>query len=144
VGRVIDIRDVPISRKRGFSKKALADALAASDISYVHIKQLGDPKPGREAARRGEFGAFRKIYRKHLNSADAQAALEIAAQLAGETPSCLLCFERAHPGCHRSIVAKALREKAGFAIERLEVGKDAVPHRNGGKKSSSDRRLALP
>jgi uncharacterized protein (DUF488 family) len=121
----------------------VADALAASDISYVHIKQLGDPKPGREAARRGEFGTFRKIYRKHLNSPDAQAALKIAAQLAGEMPSCLLCFERAHPGCHRSIVAEALRKKADFTIAHLEVGKDVASHRSGGKNSSSDRELAL-
>ena len=143
VARVIDIRDVPLSRKRGFSKKALAGALAARDIAYIHIKQLGDPKPGREAARREEFAAFRKIYRQHLKGSDAQAALKIAARMAGETPSCLLCFERAHEHCHRTIVAKALVKQAGFAIAHLEVTKDAVLHRNRSKKSSSDPQLAF-
>jgi uncharacterized protein (DUF488 family) len=143
VAQIIDIREVPLSRKRGFSKKALTDALAASNIAYVHIKELGDPKPGREAARRGEFRVFRKIYREHLKSAGAQAALEIATQLAGEMPSCLLCFERAHPSCHRSIVAKAIHEKASFAISHLKVRKDAVSHCNGSKKSSRDSQLAF-
>jgi uncharacterized protein (DUF488 family) len=143
VARVIDIRELPLSRKQGFSKSALSDALAARDIAYVHIKPLGDPKPGREAARRGEFAAFRKIYRKHLNGPDAQAGLDFAARLAGERASCLLCFERIPAHCHRTIVAKALCEKAGFALVHLEVSKDAVLHRNEGKNFISDPQLAI-
>ena len=143
VAQVIDIRDVPISRKQGFSKNALSDALAAKGIAYVHLKELGDPKPGREAARRGEFAAFRKIYGQHLKDPDAQAALNVAAQIAGETVSCLLCFERAPEHCHRTIVGAALAEKAGFAIKHLGVRKDAASHRRRDYDRSSDRELAL-
>ena len=143
VAQVIDIRDVPISRKRGFSKNALSDALAAIGIAYVYFKELGDPKPGREAARRGEFAVFRKIYGQHLKNPDARAALAAAAQTAGEAVSCLMCFERANEHCHRTIVAVALAEKAGFAVKHLGVRKDAASHRRRDYGRSSDRELAL-
>jgi hypothetical protein len=50
VETLIDVRDVPLSRKPGFSKSALQANLEAHGIAYVHLKGLGDPKPGREAA----------------------------------------------------------------------------------------------
>jgi uncharacterized protein (DUF488 family) len=142
VAQVIDVRDVPVSRKPGFSKRALAGALAAKGIAYVHIKELGDPKPGRDAARRGEFATFRKIYCHHLKGTDAQAALSFAARLAAETISCLLCFERAHEHCHRTIVAKALSEREGFIVRHLWVHKYAA-HRKSDHDRSSDREFTL-
>jgi len=36
ISHVIDVRDVPASRKRGFSKNALAAALNAQGIAYTH------------------------------------------------------------------------------------------------------------
>ena len=59
---VIDIRAVAVSRKRGFSKRSLADILADAEIDYVYLRDLGDPKPGREAARRGDMADFRRIF----------------------------------------------------------------------------------
>ena len=143
VDQVIDIRDVPISRKRGFSKKALAEALAVRRIAYVHLKELGDPKPGRDAARRGDFSAFRNIYGRHLKGSDAQAALRVAAQAADEKVSCLLCFERAHEHCHRTIVAAALAKQDGFDIKHLGVRKDVALHSKVAYERNGDRVLAL-
>jgi len=51
IDTLIDIRDVPLSRKRGFAKSALAEILRANSVEYVHLKGLGDPKEGREAWR---------------------------------------------------------------------------------------------
>ena len=62
IKQIIDVRDLPLSRKRGFSKNALAAALAKIGITYLHLKALGDPKPGREAARSGDFASFRRIW----------------------------------------------------------------------------------
>ena len=70
---LIDVRDVPISRKKGFSKSALASHLAHHRIEYLHLKGLGDPKPGRVAAREGRFHDFRRIFGVHLRTASAQA-----------------------------------------------------------------------
>ena len=46
-----DVRALPLSRRPGFSKTALAGALAQAGIQYVHFKALGTPADGRAAAR---------------------------------------------------------------------------------------------
>jgi uncharacterized protein (DUF488 family) len=143
VSQILDVREVPISRKPGFSKRALSEALASRGITYVHLKELGDPKPGREAARRGDYAAFRKIYGQHLKGSDTQDALIRAAQLASNAASCLLCFERAPEHCHRTIVAKALLERTRLTVKHLYVPAEPASHRRRDYARSSDRELAL-
>ncbi len=41
-------------------EKALG--LDVAGIRYLHLKGLGDPKPGRVAAREGRFSDFRRIF----------------------------------------------------------------------------------
>jgi len=41
VALVIDVRKNPLSRKKGFSKKALASALSEVGIAYRHLPELG-------------------------------------------------------------------------------------------------------
>ena len=53
VKRVIDVRAVPNSRRPGFSKTPLRNALAEEGIDYVHLRALGTPADGRAAAWRG-------------------------------------------------------------------------------------------
>jgi len=43
VKTVVDVRELPLSRKKGFSKSAFCDALSAHGIAYLHA--LGCPKP---------------------------------------------------------------------------------------------------
>ena len=90
---------------RGWTALALAEALESANIEYIHLKALGDPKAGREAARRGDVEAFEKIFRSHLSSEDAQQALQDALDVVANSIVCLLCFERNHLRCHRAIVA---------------------------------------
>lgn len=121
IKQVIDVRELPLSRKRGFSKSALAAALATAGIQYLHLRDLGDPKSGREAARRGDRSSFLRIYKRHLAGTSAQAALAEAARQAAAVRSCLLCFERDHDGCHRSIVADAMTAATGIMVTHLRV-----------------------
>lgn len=121
IRQIIDVRELPLSRKRGFSKSALAAALAESGIQYLHLRDLGDPKPGREAARRGDHNSFLRIYKRHLAGACAQAALAEAIRQAAAVRSCLLCFERDHDGCHRSIVADAMTAATGIGVTHLRI-----------------------
>src|SRR3546814_5218381 len=86
IKRVIDVREVPLSRKRGFSKTALAAKLVESGIDYSHFKALGDPKSGRDAMRRGDFSALVDIYSEHLATPDSQASLHAAVDLIGRAP----------------------------------------------------------
>lgn len=44
---VVDIRLNAISRKKGFSKTALSNALADAGVEYVHLRALGNPKDNR-------------------------------------------------------------------------------------------------
>lgn len=126
IHQIIDVRELPLSRKRGFSKKALAVALKDKGIAYTHLRELGDPKPGREAARRGEFTEFRKIYRQHLRKVAGQDALAVAAQLAGKRRSSLLCFERDPSNCHRSIIAADLADRWNFSVVHIGVNDKVI------------------
>jgi len=121
VTHVVDIRDVPASRKRGFSKSALASALASHAIEYTHLKALGDPKAGREAMRRDDYDTFLNIYSAHVEQPAAQDALKDAANIATAHPSVLLCYERDPKQCHRTLVAGMMKELASFTIRHLGV-----------------------
>ena len=102
VERVIDVRAVPLSRKPGFSKNVLAAGLAEAGIGYVHLKALGTPPAGREAARKGRFEEMARIYAAQLDTPEAAADAARLRKLASEKPSALLCFERDPAHCHRT------------------------------------------
>ncbi|WP_375391769.1 DUF488 family protein [uncultured Sphingomonas sp.] len=121
VMHVIDIRDVPASRKRGFSKSSLSLALEEQGIGYTHLKPLGDPKPGREAMRRGDFAAFLEIYNDHVDQPIAQASLLEAVNIAVAEPSVLLCYERDPKHCHRTLVAGMMKGIASFTVRHLGI-----------------------
>src|SRR5574337_1560309 len=78
IERIIDVRELPVSRRKGFSKNVLQAILEANDIAYVHLKGLGDPKEGREAARAGDQEKFTQIFTQHMKSAQAVADLRTA------------------------------------------------------------------
>lgn len=109
VERLIDVRAVPLSRKPGFSKNILANGLAEAGIEYVHLKALGTPPEGREAARKGRHAELERIYVGQLELPEAIVAAAKMRDLAAEKPSALLCFERDPAGCHRTLL---LREVA--------------------------------
>lgn len=119
VRRVIDVRAVAASGRAGFSKTALAASLGAEGIEYVHLRQLGTPKPGRDAARAGRADEMRRIYEAHLAEPAARLELARAAALAAEVPSALLCYEADPAGCHRSIVAEHLLQAGDFQVRHL-------------------------
>jgi uncharacterized protein (DUF488 family) len=108
---LVDIRAVALSRKKGFSKSHLRARLSTEGISYEHLIELGDPKPGRDAARAGRYGEFRRLYTRHLDKTEPMAALRALTKIVRATPTCLLCFERDPTTCHRSIVADRLKSK---------------------------------
>lgn len=119
INQVADVRAVPISRKKGFSKTKLRDHLEAAGITYKHFVALGDPKPGREAARAGRYDEFRAIYDAHLSGQAAQAELLEVQDYARLESTVLLCFERQPAECHRSIVANAISAETGAQIFHL-------------------------
>ena len=119
VERLADVRAIAVSRKAGFSKSKLAFRLAQEGIDYTHFAALGDPKPGREAARAGEYDLFRAIYGAHIHTVSAQESLRDLVHYVQAAPTGLLCFERDPATCHRAIVARNVAEKTGFDIFNL-------------------------
>lgn len=107
VERVIDVRALPLSRRPGFSKSTLAASLAEAGIDYVHLKALGTPKPGRDAAKKGDVATLRAVYADQLELPEAQAQAAIMRGLVAEKPSALLCFERDPCHCHRTLLLAA-------------------------------------
>jgi uncharacterized protein (DUF488 family) len=117
---VIDVRAVAASRRAGFSKGVLAASLKEEGLDYLHLKALGTPKAGREAARAGRTQQMHRIFEAHLTEPEAMMALADVAELAQERPSALLCFEADPAQCHRRILTDRLAEQ-GFEVTDLRI-----------------------
>jgi len=113
---VIDVRAVAASRRAGFSKTLLGASLNAAGIDYRHLRGLGTPKPGREAARKGRISEMRAIFQAHLEEPQAVLEMAQACDLAARRPAALLCYEADASRCHRAIVADIIRERIGCAV----------------------------
>jgi uncharacterized protein (DUF488 family) len=142
VALLIDIRDVPISRKPGFSKTSLSQGLDDAGIGYLHLKGLGDPRAGRLAAREGRLADFRRIFTAHMRTSAAQQALAEAVTSASKTIACLLCFEQDHTNCHRCIVADSMARSGKFNLVHLSAAPLLSRNVSRGRISSNDRTLA--
>jgi uncharacterized protein (DUF488 family) len=121
IALVLDIRAAPVSRKKGFSKTPLAQHLADAGIGYRHLRGLGTPKRGREAAHSGDLHTFERIFRAHLEEPEALLDLGEALELAQAQAICLLCLERDPEHCHRLIVAERMTKETGQEVRHLLV-----------------------
>ena len=116
---VIDVRAVASSRRAGFSKTLLAASLDEAGIDYLHLRALGTPKAGRQAARAGRIDEMRRIFQDHMQEPEAQLALARAVEVAAERRAALLCYEADANGCHRRIVAADISDRIGCPVVDL-------------------------
>lgn len=116
IQRIVDVREIPLSRKKGFSKSLLRQRLAENDIDYIHIKALGSPSHLRKKVYQDkDFDYFFDKYEEHLKT--CREELEELHKSINEKLSCLLCFEREHANCHRSVVANRVSRINGTHLE---------------------------
>lgn len=116
---LLDVRELPISRRKGFSKSALGGALTKVGIGYRHEKQLGSPKTIRHRLREdGNYSRFFDEFDQHLSERGALLAL-LAEELKGNVA--LMCYEKDHNECHRRSVADALAGLLGKTPIHLGV-----------------------
>ncbi|MDR2373223.1 MAG: DUF488 domain-containing protein [Bifidobacteriaceae bacterium] len=110
VGVLADVRLTPVSRKPGFSKRALAAAVGEAGIEYLHYPELGNPRHNRAGyAWTGEKGAAaRDAYRRMLAGPPAAAAMRSLGEAARSAKVAVLCFEADQRHCHRQQVLEAL------------------------------------
>jgi uncharacterized protein (DUF488 family) len=121
VATLIDVRDRPISRRPGFSRRQLAAAIEEAGMRYVHLAALGTPPEGRLAGRRRDWDRFWAIVADKLARPEAELDLSQAAQIAEDGPSCLLCYEADWQICHRRRVAEIIADRHGFTLRHLAV-----------------------
>jgi uncharacterized protein (DUF488 family) len=122
VTTLLDVRELPISRRKGFSKLALGEALGAAGIAYQHERLLGSPRDARHRLKAtGDMKTFLTDYEVHLAQ---QTGLldELALTLNGNVA--LMCYERDARDCHRRVVARELGRRFGIEPRHLGVHKD--------------------
>lgn len=118
IKKLIDVRENAISRKRGFAKNALNQALMEVGINYVHMKELGSPQGARnELHSNNNWVEFSKKYKQHLEG-QREALVELSENIRTEV-SCLMCFERDYRRCHRSLIADGLKKLADIEVVHL-------------------------
>jgi uncharacterized protein (DUF488 family) len=113
VSRLVDVRLNPISRKPGLSKTALSRALTDAGISYVHRRELGNPKVNRAgfAGPPSELAQARSTYRAMLDRPEANDALEEIASAGRIQLVALLCFEADQRRCHRDVLLQEAQRR---------------------------------
>jgi uncharacterized protein (DUF488 family) len=118
VNLIVDVRELPLSRKKGFSKSAFCEHLAGAGIGYEHMPLLGCPKPVRERYKvDGDWAAYTRGFMAHLTTVTAE--LQSLASVARAQRACLVCFEADYEACHRTYVARAVRKLGGPAVQHL-------------------------
>lgn len=105
---LVDVRLNAVSRRRGFSKTALSNALDAAGIEYRHLRALGNPKANRTAFSGDNVEAGHAVYRGLLDSPAAVAEMAQLVELAHAGHVAVMCFERDEQHCHRKVVLDEL------------------------------------
>ena len=119
INLVVDVRQMPLSRKKGFSKNQLCALLGEEGIDYQHIQTLGAPKLLRNRLREnGSWYEYVKGYEKVL--AQRREDVLTLIEHAKERRICLLCFERKAEECHRSLIAREMEKRGNGSNLRVE------------------------
>jgi uncharacterized protein (DUF488 family) len=109
VSLLCDVRRNPLSRKRGFSKKALARACTQAGIRYEHLAELGIASEKRKRLKtQADYDALFEDYERNWLTTQAEALGKIRSWLDAGQRVALTCFELAPEQCHRHCVAEAL------------------------------------
>lgn len=120
VKTIVDVRELPLSRKKGFSKNAFSAALSENGIAYLHAPTLGCPKPIRDQYKVDlNWKTYTKDFLKYIKTQDAP--LRELVKLAHATSACLVCFEEDYSMCHRTFVARAARQLGGPVVKHLTI-----------------------
>ena len=118
VHKIIDVRELPLSHKPGFSKRPLSRALEGAGLAYEHIPSLGCPRPIRKRYKAdGDWLAFTSAFRAHL--AKQSDAVRDVVRIAKTARTCLLCFEADYNRCHRKFVAHAAARAGKLRVVHL-------------------------
>ena len=121
VRTVADVRLNAISRKAGFSKTRLREALAAAGIGYRHMRSLGNSKENRQPFWDGRVEEGRRVYREALTGPAAAASLDQLSDLARDHVVAVLCFEADTELCHRRVIIDHVVSATAVPVASLSL-----------------------
>jgi uncharacterized protein (DUF488 family) len=114
VRRLLDIRQVAFSRRAEYRKGPLERSLAEAGIEYVHVHAAGNPYRD-DADRKRCLASYRAHVRRN------PTILQTVRAAIGNERGAVLCYERAHAECHRSVLLAALESVvAGRRVVTVE------------------------
>jgi uncharacterized protein (DUF488 family) len=110
VTAVADVRRYPRSRRHPqFDAAALAAALPAAGIAYLHLPELGGRRSRRPGSPNGGWAvAGFQGYADYMATPAFAAGLARLQALADERVTTVMCAEGAWWRCHRRLIADAL------------------------------------
>jgi uncharacterized protein (DUF488 family) len=117
VNVIVDVRQRPLSRKKGFSRTALAALLADNGVEYVHLRELGVPSTLRDQLKNGAVDLQRYLQDFGGYVTRQAAVLDDVYAMAMKGTCCLLCVEHRAEECHRSVVADAVAARNGRRVK---------------------------
>lgn len=121
VQTVADVRLNAISRKGGFSKTRLREALAAAGINYRHLRSLGNAKDNRLPFWEGRVEEGRRVFREALDSPEAESSLNELSDLVRCHVVAVLCFEADVEKCHRKVIIDEVASATEVPVAALPV-----------------------
>lgn len=143
ISTLVDVREIPLSRKRGFSKNSLAQHLSQYGIKYLHIRELGSPRFLRKKLRSdGDYKYFFEHYSKHLES--QIRAIEKLHKIVLSTVSCIMCYEKEPVSCHRSIVSQEIVRRNQDRVEIKHITEPTTCTPRQRKSWSPSRPIPAP
>ncbi|SHK67255.1 DUF488 domain-containing protein [Rhodothermus profundi] len=108
---LLDVREIPWSRKKGFSKNQLNEVLKAHGITYIHAQFAGNPSYIRKTAssRKECLDRYRDFIKD--NYSIIYKLIDEITTIVHQNKNaivCIMCYESNHKECHRDILLSEL------------------------------------
>ncbi len=116
VSTLVDVREFPISRKRGFSKTVFSEYLNKNGIEYIHLKKLGSPKNIRKELKKNkDYFSFFERYLEYVQL--HKNIINDLYKIILEKNCCIMCYEDLPSKCHRKIICDEIEKIDGNGLE---------------------------
>lgn len=117
-----DVRKNPLSRKYGFSKKTLKNAIESLGMEYRHIPELGIASDSRKNLNStNDYEKLFDTYERDVLVTQSNSLKIISDLINDKQRVALTCFELLPSMCHRTRVAKAVLALGGSGIKFKEL-----------------------
>jgi len=125
---LVDVRELPLSRKVPFSKNALSRQAELHGLQYRHIQALGCPRPIRNEYRESKDWDWYSTHFLQYLSTQVNALEELKA-LSSVQRCCLMCYEADANFCHRLYVAQAVEALNGDGMPAIHLSRQMLNQR---------------